>query len=847
MLFAKRIYIWILIVLAASCVSATAQVRLGDNGYLLRGIVRDSATNAVLPHALVSLPGTALAAVADGDGIFGLTVPDTASLIEVRAQGYETRRIGVRKNRVNMYEVRLPSQPVMLGEVVVHKHRYSKRNNPAVDLMQRIRQTKHSADPRMSESYGYDKYECITMALNNFGEKGLSQKFAFLAEHTDTSEVTGNVILPLSLRERRSHVHYGQGKGREAVQGYRAEGIDAVFEGDGVTQFIGDVMREVDIFDNNIALMQNRFVSPLSSLAADFYKFYVTGTAVVDGDTCTMLSFYPHNRAVLGFTGSMAVQTVDSTVIVRSIDMRVPREANLNFVEGLGIRQTYARGPGGTRLKLSDDMVVELRIAPGTPGLYARRNVAYSNHSFEDSAFVDAAAMPALEGDTAFWAHARPRPLSANEARIGLLMARLRRVPVFYWGEKIVRILQAGYLPTAKASKFDIGPLNTFVGGSTLEGLRVRAGGMTTARLSPHLFARGYMAYGFRDHRPKYGLTLDWSFKRKKIHSNEFPVHGFRFESKYDVDQLGQRYLFTSADNIFVSIKRMRNDMVVYERYNALTYKLETKSHFSVEATLANSCHYGSRLLRFSHADGTPFNRFEQSYGEISLRFAPGEKFYQTRSYRFPINQDAPVVSVSHRWGPAGKGISRYGVNRTEGYVQKRWFFSAWGYLDFMAMGGHVWSRQTAYTQLFVPNANLSYTVQPESFALLNPMEFVTDSYSCWYATYWLNGALLNYVPWVKKHKLREVVSCNGYWGTLSWRNMPSGDALALPVPVGNDRAMAIGNRDALRHTPYVEVSAGLDNIAKCLRVDYVWRVTHRNPGYDVDRGGLRVSFHMTF
>ncbi len=45
---------------------------------------------------------------------------------------------------------------------------------------------------------------------------------------------------------------------------------------------------------------------------------------------------------------------------------------------------------------------------------------------------------------------------------------------------------------------------------------------------------------------------------------------------------------------------------------------------------------------------------------------------------------------------------------------------------------------------------------------------------------------------------------------------------------------------------PYVEVGAGIENILKVLRLDYVWRLTYRDlPG--IDRSGLRISLHMTF
>lgn len=98
------------------------------------------------------------------------------------------------------------------------------------------------------------------------------------------------------------------------------------------------------------------------------------------------------------------------------------------------------------------------------------------------------------------------------------MMAQLRSYPVYYWTEKVLKVLFTGYIPAPKekAPLFYIGMMNTTISGNALEGVRVRAGGMTTAWLNPHLFGRGYVAYGFRDERVKGLAELEYSFHRKR-------------------------------------------------------------------------------------------------------------------------------------------------------------------------------------------------------------------------------------------------------------------------------------------------------------------------------------------
>ncbi len=855
-------YIFFVLLTAMWLPAMPLQAKDKDN-YLIRGIVRDSVTNEVVPYASLTGWGHKLGTVCDVNGIFEISIPDTAMTFKVSSLGYAPYMLKVNKNRVNLYAVYLSPKAEMLKEVVIHRSKYSKKNNPAVNMMQRIRKTAQVNDPRRNPYYSYNKYQRITLALNDIGTpdkpNSIMKRFPALWQHVDTSDVSGKPILNLSLKETSSDVFYCHDGDieREIVTGQSSTGVDEITDQESMQRFLDDVLREIDVYDKDINLLQNRFVSPLSPLAADFYKFFLTdSTTTTDGVRQYTLSFYPHNKSAFGFIGQMTVEPSDTAMFISAINMRVSPEINLNFIDNLTLHQEFIRGKDGSRLKTRDDLTIEITVIPGTPSLYARRNVAYAAHSFDppenEKEIFSALARrrttsDADKRDDEYWQHARLIELSKSESKIGEMMTRLRSYPLYRFMEKGVKILFSGYVATGKPSNFDIGPLNTFMSYNDLEGLRTRVGGMTMAAFSKHFFSRFYGAYGFGDHKWKYGVELEYSFNEKKIHSREFPIHSLMLNSKYDVYRPGENYVFTNADNFVLSLKRGDNHMLAYELKNTLTYKLELENNFSVTASLTNNRIYDSRLLKFSLTDGTAISDFSGNWADIEFRYAPGEKFYQTRSYRIPINMDSPIFILTHRYGPKIFG-ARWAVNRTELSFIKRFWLSAWGYIDFIGKGGHVWSKHTPYTQLFTPNANMSYIIEPESFSLINPMEFVADDYCSLDLTYWANGAIFNYIPLVKKLKLREVFSARSFWGKLSDRNNPrkNSDMLAFPSNPWGDSKDAIATTDVGR-TPYIEVSAGIDNIFKCLRIDYVWRITHRWPAYKVARGGLRVAVHLTF
>lgn len=825
-----------------------------NNTVRLAGVVCDSVSHDPIPFVAIYLDGTKRGVLTDENGRFKIQTSEQFKSLTLSVMGYTSKKVLLPYRSSENIKLMMSPDGVALKEVIVkpRKGKYTKKNNPAVAFVEKIIKRQEMTDPKRNDNYNYDKYEKITLALNNFTDETqnnfLFKKFEFLSDHIDTSEISGKPILNLSVKEKSSKIHYRKDpkSEKEYVDGIKRVGLDDFTSEESVQDFLEDIFREIDLYGNDINLLQNRFVSPLSKIATNFYKFYLTDTVLIGGDSCVELSFVPHNTQTFGFIGHVYVPKNDSTMFIRKVEMNVPNDINLNFIDKMYISQEFVKAHDGSRLKIKDDMTLEISVMPGMQGLYARRNTSYRNHNFEklhdQSIFDDmrkTIISPEAElRDDYYWAENRISEITANENNINTLVEQLRSVPLYYWTEKILRVLVSGYIHTGENSKVDIGPVNTLISVNDLEGMRIRGGGMTTANLNKRLFARGYVAYGAKDHKLKYSGELEYSFNDKKYHSREFPIHSLKLTHLYDVDKLGQHYLFTNMDNFFLSLKRQEDTQMTYHRVSELEYTLELHNNFSVVSSIKHERQEATKYVPFVNGYGDYSPNYDETTLNIQLRYAPGEKFYQTKSYRYPINLDAPVFVLSHTYAPKGVLNNLFGFNRTEFSIQKRFWFSAFGYTDIILRAGHVWN-QAAYPNLLIPNANLSYTIQPETYALMNPMEFINDSYASWDIEYWANGAIFNYIPLFKELKLREVFSFRGLWGKLSDKNNPELNKNLFKFPMlSNTREMA--------SEPYMEIGVGLDNLFKILRVDYVWRLTYRDtPG--CDKTGLRIALHFTF
>ena len=839
-------HILFLMLLVVSLTAAGQQASVTQ----ITGLVRDSLSREGVPYATITLVGTSEGTMANDKGGFTVNSRASFSRLKATAMGYRTKEVTVKSGQGNVVLIDLVPTGVELEEVIVHKgkEKYSKKNNPAVDMIRKLRAKRDDNDPRRIPHYDYTQYERMMLGFGDIDDMiKKPEEQQWINQYADTSLLTGKRVLPFSIKETVARDHFSRNPDvhKQVILGTKTAGIDERIDQENIKRVLDDFMGEIDIFQNDVTLLTNRFVSPLSRIAVDFYKFYLNDTVMVGGERCAVLSFVPFTPQTFGFLGRLYVSIEDTTMFIKRVSMGVPHDINLNYVDRMSIVQDFERAPNGSRLKVCDNVEVNFKLLPNLPDLFARRETAYRNHNFErpEVGVFNFDAEQQIENSAPympdeFWQEYRPAEVKTTTSTVQSLMQRLRKSKLFYWAEHVIVVMVNGYVPTAKVSRFDIGPLNTIISGNSLEGLRLRLGGMTTVNLSRHWFARGYLAYGFSDKKFKYMGSLEYSFTPKKTLDQEFPIHSLRLTHRYDVDKLAQHYLYTNQDNVFLTLKRHKDVRMQYLRTTRLEYRHEWYNHFSIALGIEHNVHEATKYVPFQYADGAHRQRYTQAGFTAQLRFAPGETFYQTRSYRLPINMDAPIMTLTQTYMPKGFMGSLHELNKTELGLQKRFWFSAFGYADVIIKGEKVWSK-VAYPDLLLPNVNLSYTIQPESYTLMKPMEFINDQSLSWDLTYWGNGILMNRLPLIKRLRLREVLTFRGLWGSLSDKNNPyaSNDVFLFPADV---LCQPLGDK------PYMEAGVGLDNILTILRVDYVWRLTYRDHA-GTDRRGIRIQLHFNF
>ena len=854
----KYIKSFLLFLLLGCCISVSAQN--------IQGVVTDSLTNDPIPYLSVFYEGKGVGSITDNDGHYKVETRKGWNKLTFSAVGYVTKVVNIIPGVTKNLNVRMRPDDIMLDEVVVKpkREKYSRKNNPAVELMKKV--IAHKKNNKLSENdyYQYNKYQKITMSLNDVTpemlEKGMYKKMPFLKDQIELCEETNKFILPISVDETASQKIYRKHPKSEKtiIKGMSSTGVNELFAtGDMLSTVLKDVFTDVNIYDNDIRLLQYPFISPISSSdAISFYKFYIMDTTFVDKDKCFHLTFVPNNSQDFGFTGHLYV-LADSSYTVKKCTMNLPKKSGVNFVDNMDIIQEFEQLPNGEWVLKTDDMIVEMTLMKIMQGFQIRRTTRYSDYAFDElpqqlfkrkgAEIKEADAM--MRGDD-FWNQYRPVPLTQTESSMDMLVKRLEQMPGFKYVIFVLKAFIENFVETGTKehpSKVDIGPVNTMISNNYIDGLRLRMSAQTTANLNPHLFFKGYYAYGFKDHRSKYMGEVEYSFNKKEYLPREFPKNSITFSYQYDVMSPTDKFLKTDKDNVFVSFKTSTVDQMSYVRNIALKYENETQFGLKTTVEVKHSTDEPTGGLAYITNDDqkTLVPEIQTMEASLAFRYAPGETFVNTKQRRIPVSFDAPVFTLSHTTGFKGVLGGEYNYNLTEIGLYKRFWFSSWGKIDMFVKGGAQWNK-VPFPLLIMPAANLSYILQRETFNLINNMEFLNDRYASLDVSWDLNGKIFNRIPLLKKLKWREAIGFKMLYGHLTDKNNPMkhpGDSELFLFPTRDGRPTSFVMDPK---TPYMECSVGIHNIFKILHIDYVRRLNYLDHP-DANKWGVRFMVMMTF
>jgi hypothetical protein len=832
----------------------------------ITGQIVDASDGYPVPYASAVYRGNKKAVSSNAEGRFTIERHNGWRLT-VSSVGYIPQVINIGPSTPSYLVVRLKPEARKLDEVTVRSKRqgkYSRKDNPAVELMRKVIAAKKRTLLQNHDYYSYNNYQKIMFGLNELTpeqlEAGMFRKHQWLLNQVEVCQYNNKLILPLSVEETLKQQLYRKDPHAEKtiIQAESSTGVNDLFQtGDIVTGILKEVFADIDIYDDNVRLLKNRFTSPIGRDAIQFYRFYITDTTYVGNDRCIQVDFTPNNQQDFGFRGQLFVLD-DSSYQVRRCELTIPKTSDVNWVENMQCMQEFTRLPNGEWQLTLDDLFVELTVVKFFSKFIAVRTTRRTDFSFDEipnsllrgkkTVLKD----PYAEmRDDKYWAQYRQVELTKSESSMDVFLKHMQEMKGFKYILFGLKALIENFVETSKDSKIDIGPVNTIISQNFYDKWRLRASAQTTANLHPHIYLKGYVARGMVSEQNYYSGEVTYTFNKPGYLPREFPKQAVTFQTMRDVALPSDKFIQTDKDNMFTSVKITEIDkMFLYNRQAlSVDYEQEWGLKLFGEAKTERVTPIGN--IAFAPLDAnasgssptTLIDHIRYTEATVGLRFAPGETYVNTKQHRWPLNLDAPVFRLQHTMGFKGVLGGQYNYNFTEGEFYKRvWVPMSWGRIDLRLKFGAQWN-QVPYPLLIMPVANLGYILEDQTFNLINNMEFLNDRYASLMIDWNLNGKIFNRIPLLHRLKWREWIGVKCLWGQLTDKNNPF-----LPENQYSNVLMQFpeGCYVMDKNRPYWEIALGIHNIFKLLQIEYVRRLNYLELP-SANKQGVRFMIRTTF
>ncbi|MFD2725210.1 DUF5686 and carboxypeptidase-like regulatory domain-containing protein [Hyunsoonleella rubra] len=790
------------------------------------GYVFDEADEPV-SFATVIFTGTSEGTITDENGKFYLESDETWDGLTVSFLGYHTLKVPLTKKVNYNLKFTLKEEASQLNEVVIVSGKQSKKNNPAIDILRKIWEHKRQNGLKQFKQYEYDKYEKVEFDINSIDsaliKSRLFRGMEFVFDEVDTSSVTGKTYLPMFINEAVSKV-YGDNttnKEKEVLKGNKNSGFS---DNQVIIDFVGDLYSDFNIYDNYLKFFDKSFVSPLSRTGINTYNYVLSDSTFIDDKWCFNIIYYPRRTNELTFKGDFWV--ADTTYAIKEINLQASKSANINWVKDIYIEQEYDVLNDSLILIKRDYMMSDFSFSKKEKarGIYGKRTTLYDNYAFDipkDEKFYETEVynynVDAYDRDDAFWKANRMEELSKDEKAVYKMLDTLKTVKKFQRLYNLGSILASGYIEF-NSLPLDYGPIFSSFGFNDVEGWRLRAGGRTYFGQNDLWRLEGFMAYGFRDDKFKYGISGKWMVDKK----NRVILSG---GNRRDIEQIGAS-LTTSSDVLGRSLASSSvantgsNDKLT--AINLTSFAVETEPFRNLIFRLGGNYRtLESASPTFSLDYNTPDgvrSRIKQFETTLSLEYYPGRKMTGFGVERRTANYDFArfFAQVSR----ADRSILESDFDYTKvqlSYLQP-WQIGGFGRLTTSVEVGKTFGEVPLGLLSVIPG-NQTYFSIYNTFSQLDFYEFVSDTYASFHIEHNFNGRIFSRIPFLKKLNLREIVGVRGVLASISDENIALSNVPSNPANL----VLVAPSKE-----PYYEYSLSVGNIFKVFRLDFNFRGNYK-------------------
>ena len=775
---------------------------------VISGSIKSDVNNTPLPFSSVLIKGTTKGVSANNKGFYTISLEPGNYILIFQYIGYQSYEQKVTVNNLDQtFHIQLKQLDYSLNEVIVK----SGGEDPAYGIIRKAIENRanHLKEIKQYTTQVYIKGQ---LQLRDFPKKFLGQKIDF--EDGDSSKqkmlLLSETIANYSVKEpnqRKIDVISTKLSGQSDGFGFSSPQI-------------------ISLYDNFISLGNGLnprgFISPIADNALNYYKYKFEGTFYEFGKEINRIKVIPKRAYEPLFTGYIHI--VENDWHIQSVDLKLLRKQQMQLLDSLVLQQQYV--PSDFYWLIKQQVIYPYGKILGFDffgsflQVYSKFNIApeFKPKFFNNTIlkFYDSSN----KKPTAYWDSIRPLPLLVEEIKDYQKkdsLAQIKSAPAYLDSLDKIRnkfsisnLLLTGKNFSQRKNKtsLSIAPLIRIINYNSVEGAVINLApewfkeieGRKSISISP------VFRYGFANKRFNPSISANYTFGKKYIQSID--VAGGK-----KVFQFNNASPISEEINTYSTLTRAQNFMKIYEadffklNYNAGigngldfsgTIQYQNRQSLSNLPDVASWNKKTNQVITSNHPvefGAGPMLGHQALIISAGLSWLPGAKYIEYPDRKVNIGSDYPTFDLLITKAVAG--ILGSDANYT------KWRFGLSDELDLklsgtlnyaFAVGGFLQKDKVFEPDQMHFTGNQVLLAGPftETFQLAPYYKFSNTAslYGTGHIEYHLNGLITNKIPGFKK---------------LNW----------FLVAGANSLLMEMDNY-------YMDFFAGLENIFKVIRVDYI-------------------------
>ena len=640
-----------------------------QNIFIISGKVIDPSTHLALPYATVHLLGNTGSTLTRPDGSFYIQTDTWYDTLQITNVGYEPLKRVLEKQHTKNLVLEMKKADGSLQGVTV-----SIAKKPGKTFMEKVIEHKPENNPERFQNYSYQRYTRNELDLDNTDFKTLKKSslkglMASIYSGFDSSSKYDKE-LPIYFSEVIANDYHSVSPkiDKENIIAKKSLGLKT----DDPLRHLEKFYFAFNVYDNWIPVFDQTYVSPLSSNAFSYYRFFMGDTLTENGNTILQIRFAPLRVYEKAFAGNLWINV--NTYAVESVHMHLTKTANLNFVQDITFEQDYKLlydSAADKMLYMPARYSSEVKFEAGLSllGIPVPENKESLHLITKNTTVIDKISVnnndPGFvirnlmtkdqtanyDKPDSYWFQHRLDSLSKHEKSIYLMVDSLKSNKLFQRDIKLVAFAGTGYWDFG--SQFRFGPYSSLFSHNSIEGWRFRTGFWSLPGISKRLNLYGYAAYGIKDLKVKGGLGIKYVWNQAL-----WTKTSLWFGSDYDfmIDQVDE----LDKDNIIHSFLRKN---VPYTRTYVKQVLLQHEQYLTTNFTATVSLGYKelNPVFDFSYHPISQLtdNIFDSVFAKIlpiaqaaiGFRYSHKERTTLLNYDKIRLGSFSPIITMNYTFG----------------------------------------------------------------------------------------------------------------------------------------------------------------------------------------------------